>query len=85
MLNESTSVSVRCRCSARPVHGLPLAVSALNEGGLVLCALRAPALDAASGLVKTAVPAHLASLVRGLVFVDASGAATVLDGASVIR
>lgn len=66
-------------------EGLPLAVRALNEGGLVLCALRAPTLDAASGLVKAVVPAHLASLVRGLVFVDASGAATVLDGASVIR
>lgn len=66
-------------------EGLPLAVSALNQGALVLCALRAPTLDAAAGLVKAVVPAHLASLVRGLVFIDGSGEATVLDGGAIVR
>lgn len=62
--------------------GLPLAVQALHHGALVCCGLRVPTLEAATGLVNELVPSHLSSLVRGLVFLDGAGEATVLDGAA---
>lgn len=62
--------------------GLPLAVEALERGALVCSGLRAPTVDAATGLVKQLVPPRLVSLVRGLVFLDGALEATVLDGAA---
>lgn len=62
--------------------GLAIALRGLQQGKLTLCALRAPTADVASRLVRAGVPEPLAPLLRGLIFVDTRGEATVFDGAT---
>lgn len=59
------------------VDGFDTVVAALRMGALVLASLRAPTVEAASAW-RVKLPPHLEPLVRGVVFLDTNGAATVL-------
>lgn len=59
------------------VDGLAPALDALAGGALVLCGVRAGTAEVARAM-RDNLPAHLAPLLRSLVFLDARGEATLL-------
>lgn len=66
-------------------NGLPMATVGLAGGRLVVCSLRAPDLEAATGALRATLPPALQPQLRALVFEDGTGEPTVLQGPSLLN